>query len=119
MSTERVTKAREATEAIAEADANVATPEAVARAESAMSHTVRVDADGRVRIPDTAPGDLVTLTITEQTTTAPRRVLTPDEIEAAVQRTLEGARKVREAASPEWLALDHGEWLYDENGLPK
>lgn len=36
-----------------------------------------------------------------------------------VQRWLEIGREIRARASEEWLNMDHGEYLYDENGLPK
>jgi hypothetical protein len=39
--------------------------------------------------------------------------------EAKLKRVMDICRDARSRMSPEMLALDHGEYLYDEYGLPK
>jgi antitoxin VapB len=48
-----------------------------------------------------------------------RRKRMEDEREAKVQRILRLTSEMRARMSPETLALDHGELLYDEKGMPK
>lgn len=42
-----------------------------------------------------------------------------EDVEARVQRMLELASAIREAAPPGWFDQDFDELLYDEKGLPK
>jgi hypothetical protein len=80
-----------------------------------------VGADGRVKIPGTFAGQTVTIYIEPEpaSTRDPVSTRTPEEWERIKQEILEEGRRFREQADPEWLKLDHGEWLYDEDGLPK
>jgi hypothetical protein len=82
--------------------------------------TIRVGPDGRAEIPGTRAGQLVTIHVEpeySEPSEAPER--SPEEIERIIQRLLAGGQRVRERADPEWLNLDHGEWLYGEDGLPR
>lgn len=89
---------------------------------------LKVDQDGRVRIPDTRPGETVTVQLTA--TARPQTVsadvvragpIPEDERAAIAERIVELAREIREEMgdSDERLSLTHGDLLYDEDGLPK
>jgi hypothetical protein len=79
--------------------------------------TLIVDPDGRVKIPGTQPGQVVTIRI--EPAPVERPPLSPEEHERFVQEQLAESRRFREQADPEWLNLDHGEWLYGPDGLPR
>lgn len=82
--------------------------------------TLKVDPDGRVEIPGTRAGQLVTIQVEPETSEpAMAAQRSPEEVERIIQRLLEGGQRVRERADPEWLKLDHGEWLFGEDGLPR
>ncbi|MDQ3694458.1 MAG: hypothetical protein M3464_12650 [Chloroflexota bacterium] len=76
--------------------------------------------DGRIEIPGIQAGQTVTIhvePIPSDKAETPQR--SPEEQEKLIQEMLEAGRRVREQASPEWLSLDHGEWLYGPDGLPR
>lgn len=82
--------------------------------------TVTVDPDGRVAIPGTRPGQRVTNQVEPENAPPPEVAQwSPEEVARLTQQLLEGGRRVRERADPAWLALDHGEWLYGPDGLPR
>ena len=82
--------------------------------------TVTVGPDGRVRIPGTHAGQSVTIQVEPETEDPPVAAeRSPEEVERIIQELLAGGRRVREWADPEWLKLDHGEWLYGDDGLPR
>ena len=84
---------------------------------------VKVDADGRVAIPGAKPGQTVTLKIIDLTETAGRTddigPIPEDEWAATTARIKQRARRIREELPEPWLSSDHGDLLYDDDGLPK
>jgi hypothetical protein len=80
--------------------------------------TLVVGPDGRVKIPGTEAGQTVTIQL-EPAKRHKARSLSPEERERIIQEQLEDSRRTRESADPEWLHLDHGEWLYGPDGLPR
>ncbi len=82
--------------------------------------TVTVGPDGRVEIPGTRAGQSVTIHVERDSSKTPVAVQrSPEEVERIIQEIREGAKRVREQADPQWLSLDHGEWLYGPDGLPR
>lgn len=84
---------------------------------------VKVDADGRVAIPGARPGQTVTLKIvglTEPTDHTDNIGPIPEDEWAAIEaRVKQRARRIREELPEPWLSSNHGDLLYDEDGLPK
>jgi hypothetical protein len=85
------------------------------------TYTLTVDADGHVVIPDTRPGD----TITIQVSAMPARpepltlatATTPEEREAVIAAIRANARKLQELLKDEPpFSIDE---LYGEDGLPR
>ncbi len=92
-----------------------------------MTRTLQltVGPDGRVAVPGAKPGQTVTVEITEEPK-APERLTratarTDEERDKVIAEILEAAQRLRQELSDEaiHIALNHGDWLYDENGLPK
>ncbi len=79
--------------------------------------TLVVGADGRVKIPGTEAGLVITVHLEPEQ--AERPPLCPEARKRIIEEQLEESRQTREAADPEWLNLDHGEWLYGPDGLPR
>ena len=86
-----------------------------------QTYRVTVGPDGQVRIPDTRPGQ----TITIQVPTSPERsepltlatATTPEEQEAVIDAIRENARKLQELLEDEPpFTIDD---LYGEDGLPR
>jgi hypothetical protein len=84
---------------------------------------VKVGADGRVAIPGAQPGQIVTLKIIGLTETAGRTddigPIPEEEWAAITARVKQRARKMREELPEPWLSSNHGDLLYDDDGLPK
>lgn len=90
---------------------------------------LRVGQDGRVEIPDTHPGQIVTIQLataighTEEPATASEKDNTgpiPEEERAAIkERVMRRARTTREMLPEPWRSIDHGDLLYGDDGLPK
>ncbi|MBA2521310.1 MAG: hypothetical protein H0V24_16760 [Chloroflexia bacterium] len=82
--------------------------------------TVTAGPDGRIEIPGIRAGQTVTIHVEpESRDTSEVARLSSEEQERLVQEQLEAGRRFREKADPEWLELDHGEWLYGPDGLPR
>lgn len=87
-------------------------------------HTIQltVGPDGRVEIPDTRPGEIITIQIatsvelSEQLTLATAR--TDEERAAVVAEIKRLARELRRELPESWLTDDHGDLLYGDDGLP-
>jgi hypothetical protein len=81
--------------------------------------TLVVGPDGRVKIPGTKAGQLVTVRIEGEPVERPP--LTPEERERIIREQMEESRQTRESADPKKIAraLNHGEWLYGPDGLPR
>lgn len=92
-----------------------------ARSNSMATIRVTVDADGRIAIPNTRPGqtleiDVVPVTGTNQDATGP----IPEEERAAIKaRVKRLAREIRAELPEPWRSADHGDLLYGDDGLPK
>ena len=96
----------------------------------AQTITTTVAEDGTIHLPDGAarPGDIVVVQI-RQAVDRRDPVLdedltvltadTPEKRERLVQQTLAMGRRIRSQLTPEQLESLNGDWLYDENGLPK
>lgn len=92
-----------------------------------MTRTLQltVGPDGRIAIPGAKPGQTVTVEINE--TAEPPELLTlrtartDEERAAVIEQILRAARQLREELSDEeiQIALNHGDYLYDDDGLPK
>lgn len=82
---------------------------------------LKVDPDGRVAIPDTHPGEIVTIQFT--TGAEPTDLTTgpiPEEERAAIRdRVMRLAREIREELPEPWRSADHGDLLYGDDGMPK
>ena len=82
-----------------------------------------VDPDGRVEVPGAKPGQTVTLKIvelTEPTDHPDNSGPIPDDEWAGIEaRVKQRARRIREEHPEPWLSSNHGELLYDQDGLPR
>lgn len=84
-----------------------------------------VGPDGRVTVPGARPGQIVTVEIGEATDTPERLTLatarTEEERAAVIAEIKRLAREIRKELSEEdiQIALNHGDFLYGEDGLPK
>ncbi len=98
----------------------------------AQTITTTVAEDGTIHLPDGAarPGDIVVVQIRQaedrrdpvQDEDEDLTVLTadtPEKRERLVQQTLAMGRGIRAQLTEEQLESLNGDWLYDENGLPK
>jgi len=89
--------------------------------------TVTVGPDGRVTIPNTHPGETITIHIASVAqAVAPTRLTlatarTDDEKTAVIAEIKRLTHELRQELDlgDEHLSRTHGELLYDENGLPK
>jgi len=89
---------------------------------------LKVDEDGRVTIPDTRPGQVVTVQLPEITElptvnadTECRGPIPKAERAVIKERIQQLAHEIRRemGRDDERLSLTHGDLLYDEHGLPK
>jgi hypothetical protein len=81
------------------------------------TYQLTVDPDGRVAIPDTRPGETITIQVSPQSDlTGPIPEAERAAIKARVKRR---ARKIRAQLPEPWLSADHGDLLYGEDGLPR
>lgn len=84
-----------------------------------------VDQDGRVAVPGAHPGQTVTVEIPDAPETPKRLTLatarTDEEREQVIAEIMEAAQRLRQELSDEdiQIALNHGDYLYGEDGLPK
>lgn len=84
-----------------------------------------VGPDGRVAVPGAEPGQTVTVEISDTDNEPKRRTLatarTDEERERIIAEILEAAQRLRQELSDEdiQIALNHGDYLYGEDGLPK
>ncbi len=84
-----------------------------------------VGPDGRVVVPGAEPGQTVTVEISDTDNEPKRRTLatarTDEERERIIAEILEAAQRLRQELSDEdiQIALNHGDYLYGEDGLPK
>ncbi len=85
--------------------------------------TLVVGPDGRVKVPGTYAGQRITIHIEPETATPQSEVSTrsPEEKERIIQELLEAGRRARAEANPEEIerAVNHGDWLYGPDGLPR
>jgi hypothetical protein len=84
--------------------------------------TVKVGPDGRVEIPGTRVGQIVTIQVSSvEDVTDVTDPLTPEEQAAVIETMLAAGKRVRAQLTPEELAkiVNHDEWLYGPDGLPK
>lgn len=77
-----------------------------------------IDPDGRVTIPETQPGQAVTIHL-EAPQPDPAGPIPEAEREAIKARVLQLAREIRDELPEPWLSADHGDLLYGDDGLPK
>ena len=98
------------------------------------THTAIVRPDGTILVPvdEAQPGETVVVRI-EQPAGATsfsdatkdgaaltvRTADTPEKRERLIQQTLEMGRRLRAQLTDEQIESLNGDWLYDENGLPK
>lgn len=87
------------------------------------TYQLTVDPDGRVAIPDTHPGEKITVQVTGVATEPALLTLatarTDEERAAVVAEINRLARELRaEMGDDEQLSITHGDLLHDENGLP-
>lgn len=80
-----------------------------------------VDPDGRVAIPNTHPGQTVTIQVVPVPDTGDDVAgPIPEEERAAIKaRVKQRAQKIRAELPEPWRSADHGDLLYGEDGLPK
>jgi hypothetical protein len=92
-----------------------------------MTRTLRltVGPDGRVTVPGARPGQTVTVEVSD-TAEEPKRLTlatarTEEERDQVIAEMKRLAQEIRNELSDEdvQITLNHGDWLYDENGLPK
>jgi hypothetical protein len=86
--------------------------------------TLTVDANGRVEIPDTRPGQTLTIQVPEAQLPDPvgltrRTARTLEEKRAVIAEVKRLAEEIRETAPRDWLEMNYDDWPYDEYGLPK
>ncbi len=85
-----------------------------------MLHTIHltVGPDGRVEIPDTRPGETVSIYLAKaaEDNAGPITEQERAEIKARVMRL---AREIRAELPEPWLSQDHGDLLYGDDGLPR
>lgn len=92
-----------------------------------MTRTLQltVGPDGRIEVPGAKPGQTVTVEIAEAPETPERLTLataqTDEERKRIITEILEAAQRLRQELSDEdiQVALNHGDYLYGEDGLPK
>lgn len=82
-----------------------------------------VGPDGRVVIPDTRPGQTITIQMTPGAETATAEDANagpiPEEERAAIKaRVMRRARMTRQKLPEPWRTGDHGDLLYGDGGLP-
>jgi hypothetical protein len=82
---------------------------------------LKVGPDGRVAIPDTHPGEVVTIQVAKDTpVTDERSGPIPEGERAAIrERVMRLAQEIREELPEPWRSADHGDLLYGDDGLPK
>lgn len=78
---------------------------------------VTVDVDGRVTIPDTRPGETITIQVSPPS--EPTGPIPEAERAAIVARVKRRAEKMRAQLPEPWLSADHGDLLYGDDGLPR
>lgn len=85
--------------------------------------TLTVEDDGRVKIPGTAAGQTITIFVEPEPAFSqrPLRTESPEERERIKKVLREGAKRARAEATPEEIerAVNHGDWLYGPDGLPR
>jgi len=92
-----------------------------------MTRTLQltVGPDGRVAVPGARPGETITVEISDASDTPERLTLatarTDEERDAVIAEIKRLARNLRQELGEEGVqrAINHGDWLYDEDGLPK
>jgi hypothetical protein len=83
-----------------------------------------VGPDGRVAVPGARPGQTVTVEISDAFDTPERLTLatarTDEERDQVIAEIKRLAQELREELGEDGvrLAVNHGDWLYDEYGLP-
>lgn len=90
-----------------------------------QTYRVTVGPDGQVTIPDTRPGDTITIQVEHGAEPPERLTLTTartgEERDWVIAEIRRAARELRHAAGigdDERLSITHGDLLHDENGLP-
>ncbi len=84
-----------------------------------------VGPDGRVVIPGATPGQTVTVEISDASDNPERLTIatarTKEEHAAVVTDIKRLARELRQEIGEDGvrLAINHGDWLYDDDGLPR
>lgn len=84
--------------------------------------TVIVGPDGRVEIPGTRAGEIVTIQVGPPAGSfGAADPLSAEEQTAIIELTLAAGKRVREQLSAEELAMviRHDDWLYGPDGLPQ
>ena len=82
---------------------------------------LKVGEDGRVAIPNTRPGEVVTVQVTMPVAAVDNRSdpIPEEEREAIKERVTQLAREIREELAEPWKSIDHGDLLYGDDGLPR
>lgn len=82
---------------------------------------LKVGPDGRVEIPDTRPGEIVTIQVAKGVEAANDHTdpIPEEDREAIKERILRRAEETRKSLPEPWRSADHGELLYGDDGLPK
>ena len=90
-----------------------------------QTYRVIVGTDGRVTIPDTRPGETITVQVEHGAEPPERLTLVSartdeerDHLIAEIQRAARELRREAGIGDDERLSQTHGDLLYDENGLP-
>lgn len=90
-----------------------------------QTYRLVVGPDKRVEIPDAEPGQVVTVVLDESLYPSgvakqfkPVSEMTDEEKAALKAEFLEWGRRIREELKDQ-LPIDHGDYLYGEDGLPR
>lgn len=85
------------------------------------TYQLTVDPDGRVAIPDTHPGEKITVRVVQEPAAGDDNTgpIPKEEQEAIKARVLKLASEIRAGLPEPWRSADHGDLLYGEDGLPK
>lgn len=80
---------------------------------------LKVGPDGRVTIPNTHPGQTVTVQIAAEPDVSEPDTIPEEDREAIKERIMALAQQIRDELPEPWRSADHGDLLYGEDGLPK
>ena len=86
-----------------------------------QTYRVIVGTDGRVTIPDTRPGETITVQV-EHAAEPTERLVNPipeSERPAIAEEVRRLAAEIRIELPEPWRSSDHGDLLYGDDGLPE